>query len=91
MHRPHVLRQRRIAVPEFSYHVERFHVFSFVVRDALKTRDLPDGAKRCAADLSRSLGDGIRHRETLFALLIEHQMIVAEMRARHMPVEILGF
>jgi hypothetical protein len=42
MHLAHVLRQHRIIVPEFSYHVERLNVFGIVVHDALKTRNLPD-------------------------------------------------
>jgi len=49
MHLAHVLRQYRIIVSEFSYHVERLNVFSVVVHDALKTRNLPDGANGCAS------------------------------------------
>src|SRR5258707_5638407 len=91
MHFAHVLRQYRIVVPEFSYHVERLNVFSIVVHDALKTRNLPDGANGCASKLPCSLSNSIRHGENLVALIIEHQMIVPEMRAGHMPMEVLGF
>src|SRR5260370_23041592 len=91
MHLAHVLRQGRIVVPEFSYHVERLNVFSIVIHDALKTRNLPDGADGCASQFPRSLSNGIRHGEKLVALIIEHQMIVPEMRARHVPVEVLRF
>src|SRR5271169_2375476 len=79
MHVTHGLRQRRIIVAEFIYHVGRLNVFSIIVRDALKTRDLPDRANGCAAYLPRALSDGIRHGENLLTLVIEHQMIVAEM------------
>src|SRR5258708_36177505 len=91
MYLAHVPRQHRIVIAELDYHVEWFDVFSIVVRDALETRDLPDGAKACADDLPRPLGNGIRHGENLLALVIEQQMIVPEMRTRHMPMEILGF
>src|SRR5258708_4099075 len=91
MYLAHVPRQHRIVIAELDYHVEWFDVISIVVRDALETRDLPDGAKGCAADLPRPLGNGIRHGENLLALVIEHQMIVPEMRTRLMPMQILGF
>ena len=58
----HVLRQYRIIVPKFSYHVEWLNVFSIVVRDALKTRDLPDRANGCTAYLPSSFSNGIRHK-----------------------------
>src|SRR5260370_1356898 len=90
MHLAHVLRQYRIVVPEFSYHVERLNVFSIVVHDALKTRNLPDGANGCASKLPCSLSNSIRHGENLVALIIEHQMIVPEMRAGHMPMDVFA-
>src|ERR1700733_8854903 len=91
MHVAHALRQHRVIVPEFGYHVERCNGFSIVVDDALETRNLPDGANGWASELPRPLGNGVRHRENLLALIVEHQMIVPEMRARHVPMEVLGF
>src|ERR1700733_7950102 len=87
----HVARQYRIVISKLSDHVERLNVLSIVVRDTLKPRYLPDRANGCAAEFSSSFSNGIRHGEYLVALVVEHQMIIAEMRARHMPVEILGF
>src|SRR5215210_1818682 len=90
MNLAHVSRQYCVVSAEFGYHVERLNVFSIVVHDALKTRNLPDRTNGCPADLPYALGNGVRHREKLVALVIEHQMIVAEMRARHVPMEVLG-
>jgi hypothetical protein len=44
-------------------------VFSIIVRNALKTRDLPDRAQGRAADLPRPLGNGIRRGENVVALI----------------------
>jgi hypothetical protein len=43
-----------------------------------------------AADFPHALGNLVGHGEDLVALLVEHEMIVAEMRSTHMPMEILG-
>src|SRR5207245_10612055 len=42
------------------------------------------------ADLAHALGDIVGGRENLLAVLVEEQVIVAEMRAGHMPMEVLG-
>src|SRR6266508_1532829 len=44
-----------------------------------------------ATNLSNSLCDGICHREKLVGALIEEQMVIAEMRTAHVPVEIFCF
>lgn len=36
-----------------------------------------------------TLGDGIGHREELISLFVEQQAVIAEVRAAHMPVEVL--
>ena len=41
--------------------------------------------------LIRTLGQHVGHSENLVAMLVEQQMIVAEMRAADVPMEILGF
>jgi hypothetical protein len=51
-----------------------------VVSDALNPADVSDRFDSGAADLPHTLRDPIRHRENLFGLLIEQQMVVAEMR-----------
>src|ERR1700733_4879715 len=87
----HVMRQFRIIVSKFSYHVERLDVLGFVVSDTLKARDLPDRANGGTAYLPGSFSNGIRHGEYLVALFIQHQMVVSKMRAGHMPVKVFGF
>ena len=43
------------------------------------------------ADLAYPLGDCIGHCEQLIGLFVQQQMVVTEVRATHVPVEILGF
>src|SRR5262249_47639434 len=70
--------------------IERVNIVGVVVRDALEPRDLADRMQRQATDLAHPLGDLIGRSENLVRLLVEQQMIVAEMRAADMPMEILG-
>src|SRR5689334_20128754 len=51
---------------------------------------MADGAQRGAADLPHPLGDVIDHREQLVSMLIEKEVVVTEVRATHVPVEVLG-
>ncbi len=51
-------------------------------------RNVADRMERVAAQFPDALGDGIGHIEDLIALLIEQKMIIAEMGAAHVPVEI---
>src|SRR3989440_2583783 len=90
MNLAHVSRQYCVVFAEFSYHIERLNVFSIAVHDALKARNLPDRTNGCPADLPYALGNGVRHGEKLVALVIEHQVIVAEIRASHVPMKVLG-
>src|ERR1700678_270726 len=52
---------------------------------------MANGANRGAAHLADALGNADGNGEYLFALLVEQQVVVAEMRSAHVPVEILGF
>ncbi len=76
---------------EFEQHVARRHEFLVVVVDSLQAGDVPDGADGGAADFAHALCDVVADREDLRALFIEQQVIVAEMRTAHVPVEILRF
>ncbi len=51
---------------------------------------MADRAHGGAADLADALGELVDLSENRLALLVEHQMIVAEMPAADVPVEILG-
>ena len=50
---------------------------------------MPDGFQRGAADFANTLGDHIGHGEQLAGLLIQQRVVVAKMRAAHVPVKIL--
>jgi hypothetical protein len=52
--------------------------------------DVADRAQGYAADLAHALGEFVGGGENLLGLLVEQQMIVAEVRARHVPMEVLG-
>src|SRR5664279_1654129 len=52
---------------------------------------MPNRAQCCAANLADTLGDWIRHRIKLLAMIVEQQMVVAKVRAAHVPMEVLGF
>ncbi len=71
-------------------HVARRHEILVVVLDLRELGDLADGAQRDAADLADPLGQIVDRTENLVALFIEHQMIITEMPAADMPVEVLG-
>jgi len=64
-------------------------VFSIVVHDALKTRNLGrwSGGLRLPAFVLAPLWASVMEK-ILTALIVEHQMIVPKMRARHMPMEV---
>ena len=51
---------------------------------------MADRAQRGAADLAHPLGHRIGDGEDLLGLLVEQQMVVAEMRPADVPVEVLG-
>ena len=45
---------------------------------------------RLLAELAHPFGQRISGREDLVAVVVEHAMVVAEVRPRHVPVEVLG-
>ena len=75
---------------QLSQHVERIDIVGVVVGDALQPGDIADRMDRGAAHLAHALGDVVGDGEDLVGLLVEQQMVVAEMRPADMPVEILG-
>src|SRR5262249_1260151 len=50
---------------------------------------VPDRAQRRAADLAHALGKLVGSGENLLGLLVEQQVVVAEMRSAHVPMEVL--
>ncbi len=51
---------------------------------------MADRANRVASDLADALRDRVGHRVNLVGLLIEQQVVVAEVRSAHVPMKILG-
>src|SRR5215831_2559554 len=89
-----VLEQARgqllVIVAQLRKHIQRRDEVSVVVQDSLQAADVADRVQRSAADLADALGDGVGGRENLLALLVEEEMIVAEVGTGYMPMEILG-
>ena len=79
-----------VVLGELGQHVLRVDVVGVVVGDALLAGDLADRVQRGAADLAGALGHRVGHGEDLVGLLVEQQVEVAEVRPRHVPVEVLG-
>jgi hypothetical protein len=77
-----------IVVSQLAEHVLRTDEFRVVIANTPHSRDVSDGAKRRTADLTHPLGDRIRDRNDLIGLLIEQEVVVAEMRSAHVPVEV---
>src|SRR6516164_2486814 len=83
-------RQLLVVVAQLREHVQRCDEIGVVVEYALQAGDVADRAQRRAADLADPLGDVVGSRENLLALLVEEEMVIAEVRAGYVPMEILG-
>src|SRR5581483_1419347 len=62
-----------------------------VVGQSLTARNVADRAKCRLADLAHALRNNVGRGKNLFGLLVEQQVVVAEMRSADVPVKILGF
>jgi hypothetical protein len=82
-------RQPQIIPQQFGEHVLGGHIILVIVAYALKSGDVADRMQGRAADLSDSFRNRIGGGEYLLALLVEQQVIISEMWARYMPMEIL--
>src|SRR5262245_15827610 len=85
-----VSRQLLVVGAKLSEHILGRHTFSVVVLQPLVLRNIADGPDRSPADFAPPLGDVVSHRKDLSALLIQEQVVVAEMWSTHVPVEVLG-
>src|SRR5262245_45692084 len=79
-----------VVVTQLGEHVIGRDEIGVVVENTLQTPDMADRAQRGAADLADALGERVRGGEDLIALLVEQQMVVAEVRPGNMPMKILG-
>src|SRR5215472_17400258 len=71
----HCCSQSLIVVAKLREHVLRGYELRVVVGKTLHPADLADRTDRRAADLARSLGDGIGRSEDLRRLLVEQEMV----------------
>jgi hypothetical protein len=83
--------QRFVVVGQLGDHVQGLDIFRIVIEHALIAGNVTDRSQRKSANLADSLCDWISHREKLVGVLVEKQMVIAEVRATHVPVEIFGF
>ena len=79
-----------VVLHQLAQHLARRDIVLVVVLDRLELCDLADRLHRGAADLADALGKLVGGGENRVRLLVEHQMVVAEMPAADVPVEILG-
>src|SRR5882672_7529940 len=86
---PHACRQLKVVLAELCKHVQRRDEVGIVVRQPLQLADVAYGMQGRASDFPYPFGDGVRNGEDLVRLLVEQQMVVAKMRARDVPVEVL--
>src|SRR5216684_3844729 len=84
-----VSRQLLIVSAKLGQHVLRGHAFSVIVLQALMLRDIADRPDRSSADFARPLSDVVGHREDSSTVLIEQEVVIAEVPAAHVPVEVL--
>ena len=83
--------QRFGVIGQLGDHVQGLDIFRIVIEYALIAGNVADRSQRKSANLADSLCDWISHREKLVGVLIEKQMVIAEVRTTHVPVEIFGF
>lgn len=74
---------------QIGQHVLGRDEIGVVVREALQALDVADGAEHGAAQLARPLDDVVGDGEDLRALLVEQEVVVAEVEAGHVPMEVL--
>jgi hypothetical protein len=88
---PLSLRQMDIVLHQLFYHLRWGDEVFVIVFDRLQLADMADGADRCAAYAPDALSYDVDCGEDLVGVLVEEQMVVAEVRACQMPVEVLRF
>ena len=91
VHMPHLADDQTVVMQQFRQHVGRRDLVDVVVSDALQATDVPDRPDRRAAELAHALRDGVGRAENLRGLLVQQQVIVAEVRSRDVPVKNSSF
>jgi hypothetical protein len=86
----HAENQGLFVFMHLAEHVSWCDEVGVVVWNSLQTSDMSDRADGRAAKFADALGEVLGHCEDLAALIVEHEMIVAEIRPAHVRVEVLG-
>lgn len=76
---------------KLAQHICGANVVRVIISESLQASDVTDRPYRCSADLPHAFSDLIGHGKQLILLLIEEQVVVAKMRAAHVPLEFLCF
>jgi len=87
----HARREFLVVVSQFSQHVQRFDVFPIVIGHPLKASNVTNRPQRRTADFTDAFRNGIGHRVDVIGLFIQQQMVVAEVRPAHVPMEVFVF
>jgi hypothetical protein len=74
---------------QFAQHIGGSNEISVVVSQALDAADLPDRTDCCSTDLANSFRYVVGHGKHQICVIIQEEMVIAKVRARHMPVEVL--
>src|SRR5437867_4649306 len=82
-------RQLLVVIAKLADHFLRTHSFFVVVFQPLVARDIADRTNCGPPALARSLRNVVGYGEDLSRLLVEQQMVVANMAAAHVPVKVL--
>jgi hypothetical protein len=90
MESAHMQNKCLLVFVQFAQHVVWRDEVRVIVGNSLKTRDMSDGADRGAAKLPGPFSEVISHGKELIAMVVQQQVVVAKMRAAHVPVKVLS-
>ena len=79
-----------VVLAQLGQHVRGLDVGRVIVSYPLQPGDVADRRDGSSSNLSHALGDRIGHGEELVGMLVQQQVVVAEMRTAQMPVKALG-
>src|ERR1700757_2358069 len=74
---------------QFSQHLFWTDKLGIVILQPLMFGNIGNRSQRSPADFASAFRDVVGHSENLFALLVQQEVIVTEMRPAHVPMEIL--
>src|SRR5208282_4698604 len=84
----HLLDDSPVILQQLRQHVAWRNLLGIVILDVLEAADVPDRLDGLAAELTHALRDDVRRTEDLCRLIVEQQVVIAKMWARHVPMKI---